>query len=106
MATKWKKRSTAIAAIAWVAICSYLHLAWPSLTALLVTLGSPSSIVWWLIRVPRVAFLTIGLLAVFGLVLKDRWLLAPLALAVDAVVAAPALAAIAVLLEPFLVPVE
>ena len=49
-------------------------------------------------RVPSSAFLAIGLLAAIGLALKDRWLRAPLALVIDALVAAPALAAIALLL--------
>ena len=59
-----------------------------------------------LIQLPRVAFLALGLLAVFGLALKDRWLRAPLALVVDAVVGAPAFAVLALLLHPFFVPVD
>jgi hypothetical protein len=106
VATRWKKPGTAIAAIAWVAVCAYLYLAWPSLAALLETFRSPSPAVRWLIALPRGAFLALGLLAVLGLALKDRWLRAPLALAVDAVVAAPAFAVIAFLLEPFLDGVE
>jgi hypothetical protein len=106
VATRWKKPGTAIAAIAWIAVCAYLYLAWPSLAALLETIRSTSPAVRWLIALPRVAFLAFGLLAVLGLALKDRWLRARFALAVDAVVAAPALAAIAFLIEPFLVPVE
>jgi hypothetical protein len=106
VATRWKKPGTAIAAIAWIAVCAYLYLAWPSLAALLETLRSTSSGVRWLIALPRVAFLALGLLAVLGLALKDRWLRGPFALAVDAVVAAPAFIAIAVLLHPFLVPVQ
>jgi hypothetical protein len=106
VATRWKKRGTAIAAFAWVAVCAYLSLAWPTLAALLDTLGSPSSVVRWLVALPRIAFLTIGLLAVLGLALKDRWLRAPLALLVDALVAAPPLAAIAFLFYPLLVPAE
>jgi hypothetical protein len=106
VATRWKKPGTAVAAIAWIAFCAYLFLAWPSLAALLETLRSTSSGVRWLIALPRVAFLALGLLAVLGLALKDRWLRAPFALAVDAVVAAPALAAITLLRYPFFVPLE
>ena len=106
MATRWKTHGTAIAAIAWVAVCAYLYLAWPTLAATLETLRSPSTIVRWLIALPRAAFPTFGLLAVLGLALKDRWLLPPFALVVDALVAAPALAALALLLEPFFVSVE
>jgi hypothetical protein len=106
VATRWKKPGTAVSATAWVAVCAYLYLAWPSLAALLELLGSATVGAPWLIRVPRVAFLALALLAVLGLVLKDRWLRPRFALVVDAVVAAPALAAIALLVEPFLVPVE
>jgi hypothetical protein len=93
---------TALAAAAWIAVCAYLYFAWPSLAALLETLGPPSAGVRWLIAVPRIAFPAVGGVAVLGLALKDRWLRTPLALVVDAVVAAPALAALALLLEPFL----
>jgi hypothetical protein len=101
--TRWKRPGTAIAATAWVAICAYLYLAWPSLTALLETLGSPPAGLAWLVHLPRVAFATMGPLAVLGLVIKDRWLRAPLALAIDAVVGAPAFAMLALLLQPFFV---
>jgi hypothetical protein len=104
--TNWKKTGTAAAAATWVAVCAYLYLAWPSLAALIESLRPSSSGGRWLIALPRVAFLALGLLAVLGLALKDRWLRAPLALVVDAVVAAPAVAAIALLLEPFLDSVE
>jgi hypothetical protein len=92
---------TAISAAAWVAVCSYLYLAWPSLAALLETLRSPSTVVLWLIALPPAAFLGLGLLAVLGLALRDRWLRPPFALAVDAVIAAPAFAMLAFLLQPF-----
>ena len=59
-----------------------------------------------LVGVSKTGIGGLGLLAVAGLVLKDRCLRSPAALVVDAVVAAPALAAIALLLEPFLIPVE
>ncbi len=104
--SKWKKPGTAIAAIAWIAVCAYLYVAWPSLTALLQTLDPPSAGVRWLIHLPRVAFLALGLLAVLGLTLKDRWLRAPLALVIDAVIGAPAFLVIGLLLHPFLVPIE
>ena len=106
MATRWKLPGTAVATVAWFALCAYLHLAWPSLVALLDTLRPSSPIVRGLVALPRATFPAVGLLAGLGLALKDRWLRAPLALAVDAVVAAPALAAIAFLIEPFLVSVE
>ena len=106
MTTSWKIRGTAVAAAAWLSVCAYLYLAWPSLAALLETLRSPSPIVRCFIALPRAAFPTFGLLAVLGLAVKDRWLREPLALAVDAVVAAPAFALLVLLLEPFLVPVE
>jgi len=103
VATRWKKPGTAIAAIAWIAVCAYFYLAWPSLTALLATLDSiPPA----LVRVPRVAFPILGLLAAIGLEAKDRWMSAPCALATDAVIGAPAFALIALLLDPFLFPVE
>ncbi|MGH7338279.1 MAG: hypothetical protein ACREI7_11910, partial [Myxococcota bacterium] len=89
MTTRWKKPGTAIAAAAWVAVCAYLYLAWPSLAALLETLVPPGGEP--LVRIPRAAFPVLALIAVFGLVLKDRWFRAPLALVVDAVVGAPAL---------------
>ena len=97
---------SAIATGTWVAVCAYLYFAWPSLAALLDVLGSTAAEDQWSARVPRVAFPAIALLAALGLVFKDRWLRAPLALAVDALLAAPALVAIALLLEPFLVRVE
>lgn len=103
---RWKKPGTAVAALAWVAVCAYLYRAWPSLVALLELLGSTAASASWLIPVPRVAFPALALLAVLGLSLKDRWLRPPIALVVDAVVAAPALAAIALLLATFLFPVE
>ena len=87
-------------------VSAYLYVVLPSLAALVDTLDSVPSAVDRLIHLPRVAFLALGLVAVFGLALKDRWLRAPLALVIDAVVAAPAFIAIAVLLHPFLVPVE
>jgi hypothetical protein len=104
--TRWKAPSTAIAATAWTAICAYLYLAWPSLTALIEAVASPSTSVRWVVDFPRGAIPVLGGFAVLGLALKDRWLCAPLALAVDAVVGAPAFIAIAVLLHPFLVPVQ
>jgi len=94
---------TAISAAAWAVVCGYLYFAWPSLAALLEALPVETH---GLTRVPASAFLAIGLVTAISLSLKDRWLSPPLALAVDAVVAAPALAAIAMLLEPFLMPVE
>ncbi|MGH7821128.1 MAG: hypothetical protein ACREQ9_15290 [Candidatus Binatia bacterium] len=103
---KLKKPGTAIAATAWIAVCAYLYVAWPSLTALIETVGSIPPSVQRLIHLPRVAFLAVGLLAVFSLTIKDRWLRAPLALAVDAVVGAPAFLVIALVLHPFFVPVE
>lgn len=103
---KLKKPGTAIAATAWIAVCAYLYVAWPSLTALMETVGSIPSSVAWLIHFPRVAFVALGLLATVGLTLKDRWLHAPLALAIDAVIGAPALLVIVLLLHPFLVPIE
>ena len=106
MATRWKKPGTAVAATAWAGVCAYLFCAWPSLVAVLEVLGSAVAEAQWLIRVPRAAFLAIGLITVLGLALKDRWLRAPTALAVDTLVATPALAAIALLLEPFLAPAE
>ncbi len=60
----------------------------------------------WLPGVPRSAFLALGALALLGLTIKDRWLRAPLALVVDAVIGAPAFAVIAFLLQPFLIPVD
>ena len=103
MTTSWKKPGTVIAAAAWAAACTYLYLAWPSLTALLATLDSiPPA----LVRVPRIAFPVLGLLAAVGLQAKDRWMSAPCALATDAVIGAPAFALIALLLDPFLFPVE
>jgi hypothetical protein len=104
--TRCKQTGTAITAAAWIAVCAYLYVAWPSLAALLETLESPSVKVHWLIHLPRVVFPALGWLAVIGLTIKDRWLRAPLALVVDAVVGAPALLVLALLLHPFLVPVE
>ena len=104
MTTRWKKPGTAITGAAWVVVCAYLYFAWPSLAALLETLAPPGA--GPALDVPRAAFPAIAVVATLGLALKDRWLRAPFALAVDAVVAAPALAAIAFLIEPFLVPVE
>jgi hypothetical protein len=98
--------STAIAAGAWISVCAYLYFAWPSLAALLEVLGSLPPSVRWLSRLPRAAFIAVALFAMLVLAVKDRWLRGPLALVVDAAIAAPALAAIALLLEPFLVPVE
>ena len=72
----------------------------PSLAALVDTLDSVPAAVDRLIHLPRVAFLALGLLAVLGLTLKDRWLRAPLALAIDAVIGAPAFAVIALLAPP------
>jgi hypothetical protein len=95
---------TAISAAAWVAACGYLYFAWPSLAALLEAIVTPGAEP--LVRLPRLAFPALGLLAVSGLVLKDRCLRSPTALAVDAVVGAPAFAALALLLQPFFVPVE
>jgi len=94
---------TVISAAAWAVVCGYLYFAWPSLAALIEALPVETH---GLTRIPASAFLAIGLFTVLGLSLKDRWLRAPLALVVDAVVAAPALAAIALLLEPFLAPAE
>ena len=97
------RAGTAIAATAWGVVCGYLTSAWPSLAALLDALTIETH---GLTRVPASAFPAIGLLTALGLSLKDRWLRAPAALAVDALVAAPALAAIALRLEPFRAPVE
>ena len=104
MTTRWKRPGTALATTAWVAVCAYLYFAWPSLSALLETLTPPGGEP--LVRVPRVAFPALGLLAALGLILKDRCLRSPVALVIDAVVGAPALIAIAMLLHPFFVPVE
>jgi hypothetical protein len=95
---------TAISAAAWVAACGYLYFAWPSLVALLEAIASPGAEP--LVRLPRLAFPALGLLAVSGLLWKDRCLRSRTALAVDAVVGAPAFAVLALLLQPFLVPVE
>jgi cytochrome bd-type quinol oxidase subunit 2 len=103
---KLKKPGTAIAATAWLVVSAYLYLVLPSLAALVDTLDSVPSAVDRLIQLPRVAFLALGLLAVFGLTLKDRWLRAPLALAIDAVIGAPAFLVIVLLLYPFVVPAE
>jgi hypothetical protein len=103
---KLKKPGTAIAAAAWLVVSAYLYLVLPSLVALVDTLDSVPSAVDRLIHLPRVAFLALGLSAVLGLTLKDRWLRAPLALVIDAVIGAPAFLVIALLLHPFLVPVE
>jgi hypothetical protein len=97
------RAGTAISATAWALVCGYLYFAWPSLAALLEALPVET---YGVTRVPASAFLAIGVLTVLGLSLKDRWLRAPAALAVDALVAAPALAAIALLLEPFLAPID
>jgi hypothetical protein len=94
---------TAISAAAWAVVCGYLYFAWPSLIALLEAVPVEMH---GLTRVPPSAFLAIGLVTAIGLSLKDRWLSAPVALAVDAVVAAPALAAIAIFVEPFVLSVE
>jgi hypothetical protein len=102
---KLKKPGTAIAATAWLVVSAYLYFALPSLAALVDTLGSVPSAVSRLIHLPRVAFLALGLLAACGLTLKDRWLRAPLALVIDAVIGAPALLVIILLLYPFVVPV-
>jgi hypothetical protein len=104
VATRWKKPGTAIAAAAWVAVCIYLYFAWPSLAALLGTVVPPGGAPP--VRGPRLAFPTLGLLAVFGLIAKDRCLRTQVALLVDAVVAAPALAAIAFLVHPIFVPAQ
>lgn len=103
---KLKKPGTAIAATAWLVVSAYLYLVLPSLAALVDTLDSVPSAVDRLIHLPRVAFLALSLFAVFGLTLKDRWLRAPLALVIDAVIGAPAFAVIVLLLYPFVVPVE
>jgi hypothetical protein len=97
--TNWKRPGTTVAAAAWVAVCAYLYLAWPSLVALLGTLVPPGAEP--LIRIPRVVFPALGLLTVLGLVAKDRCLRSPMALVVDAVVGAPAFAVLALLLHPF-----
>lgn len=97
------RAGTAISAVAWAVVCGYLCFAWPSLAALLEVLPVET---YGLTRMPASAFPAIGLVTVIGLSLKDRWLRAPAALAIDAVVAAPAFALLAFLLEPFLVPVE
>jgi hypothetical protein len=68
--TNWKRPGTALAAAAWIAVCAYLYLAWPSLAALLETLAPPGADP--IVRIPRVAFPASGLLAVLGLVAKDR----------------------------------
>ena len=94
---------TVISAAAWAGVSGYLYFAWPSLAALLEALPVETH---GFARVPASAFLAIGLFTVLALLLKDRWLRAPLALLVDAVVAAPALAALVLLLEPLLVPIE
>lgn len=103
---KLKKPGTAIAATAWLVVSAYLYLVLPSLAALVDMLDSIPSAVDRLIHLPRVAFLALGLLAVFVLTLKDRWLRAPLALVIDAVIGAPALLVIVLLLHPFVVSVE
>ena len=103
---KLKKPGTAIAATAWLAVSAYLYVVLPSLAALVDTLDSVPAAVDRLIHLPRVAFLSLGLFAACGLTLKDRWVRAPLALAIDAVIGAPAFAVIALLLHPFLVSVE
>ena len=102
MTTKWT--GTALAASAWIAVCAYLYAVWPSLAAL-IEIAGPAP-VQPLVQVPRIAFLALGLCAGCGLFLKDRWLRAPLALAIDAVIGAPAFAVIAFLLQPFFTPVE
>ena len=104
MTTRWKRHGTAIAAIAWATVCAYLYFSWPSLTALLETLDSVPAIVRWLVCVPRFAFLTLGLLAVVGSILKDRCLRSSTAILVDALMAAPPLTAIAFFVYPFLIP--
>jgi hypothetical protein len=101
-----KKPGTAIAAIAWLVVSAYLYLVLPSLAALVDTLDSVPSALDRLIHLPRFAFLALGLFAACGLTLKDRWMRAPLALAIDAVIGAPAFIAIAFLLHPFVVPVD
>ena len=100
---KLKKPGTAIAATAWLVVSAYLYLVLPSLAALADTFDSVPSAVDRLIHLPRVAFLAWGLVAVIGLNLKDRWLRAPLALVIDAMIGAPALLVIVVLLYPFVV---
>jgi hypothetical protein len=94
---------TAISAAAWAVVCGYLYFAWPSLAALLEALPVET---YGLTHVPASAFLAIGLVTAISLSLKDRWLSTPFALAVDAVVGAPALLLLAALLEPFFVSVE
>jgi len=106
MTTRCKRPSTAIAATAWAAVCVYLAFAWPSLAALLETLGMVPPRLRWLVRVPSVAFPALGLLAVIGLNLKDRFLRSSTAIIVDALFAAPPLTAIAFFAYPFLVPLE
>ena len=103
---KLKKPGTAIAASAWLVVSAYLYFMLPSLAALVDTLDSVPSAVDRLVHLPRAALLALGLLAGFGLTLKDRWLRAPLALVIDAVVGAPAFLVIALLLHPFIVTVE
>jgi hypothetical protein len=103
---KLKKPGTAVAATAWLVVSAYLYLVLPSLAALVDTFDSVPSAVDRLIHLPRVAFLALGWFAACGLTLKDRWLRAPLALVIDAVIGAPAFAAIALLLHPFFVPLE
>jgi hypothetical protein len=92
--SKLKALTTAIAASAWIGVCAYLYDAWPCLAGVL---GIP---------LPRTVFLSLGPAAAIGLRVKDRWMRAPTALFVDALIAAPPLAAIGFFLDPFLFPVD
>jgi len=103
--TRWKKPGTAIAATAWIAACSYLHFAWPSLAPLLETLDSSPGI-QRIARVPRIAFLVSGLVVALALKAKDRWMGTSMSLVTDAVIGAPAFTLIALLIQPFLIDVE
>jgi hypothetical protein len=103
---KLKSSGTAIAATAWIAVGAYLCLVAPSLAALVETLDAVPPAIDRLVHVPRAAFLALGIVAALGLTLKDRWLRAPLALAIDALIGAPALISIGYLVHPFFVPVE
>jgi hypothetical protein len=104
--SRWKRPGTSVAIAAWLAVWAYLFAIWPSLTALFESLGAPPSGVERLLRLPRAAFVALGLATALGLTAKDRWLGARWALAVDAAASAPAVGVIAAVLHAFLAPVE
>ena len=101
-----RRPTTAIVAIAWIVVSVYLSVAWPSLSALLEMLGSVPPDAAWMLRLPRMAFAVIGLVAALILSVKDRWTSTVTALAINAAIGAPAFALIALWLQPFLVPLE